>query len=106
MEDLTIGISSVGISSIIMIMFIMIIIKISMSTCTIGHEGSWTTDTIMISFIMILIDANLHDWTRGFVNMVIKVCGKGSTQEGWAKVDRDARKPEHHDDRDNHDDMK
>ena len=58
----------------------------------------------MISFIMILIDDNLHDWTRGFVNMVIKVCGKGSTQEGRAKVDCDARKPEHHDDQDYQDD--
>ena len=40
------------------------------------------------------------------MDMVIKVCGKGSTQEGRTKVDRDARKPEHHNDRDNQDEMK
>ena len=35
--------------------------------------------------------------------MVIKVCSEGSTQEGRTKVDRDARKPEGHDDQDNQD---
>ena len=36
--------------------------------------------------------------------MVVKVGSKGSAQEGRTKVDRDARKPEGHDDQDDHDD--